>query len=548
MLRAFNSDLRYWHILLLGFLGSLILSGITISSDDIINSDGMIYLNSARLYMEGKWSDAYAAWQWPLYPLLIAAIGSIFSITLETSAYTLNAIFWTVVTTAFIMLVKEMGANKRQLVAALIVILILPKINDYREYIIRDAGYIAFYLLSLLFIIRQSKTGAWVDSLLWGASILIAGLFRTEGFIFAIILPLYVFLYRELPLREKLLRIIHLNSLIILLVIGLAIAFIVSPELRHLHQQYMNFEALELVKKINFIFDYVDVVSAVREKIEVYVLPKGADQYAWIIYISSVLIIFLFEVLKSAGVILGLIIAYAVYKKTFNFSASVMCIWLAAIIGQLFILLVFVAGQMFLSGRYLLTFVILATLLAPFGLLHVYDLWKSETIRTSFAKYAFPVLSICLLYNAIDSVTSFGHSKLYIKEAGLWLKMNSPRDIKLLSTEMGPTYYSGHENYSVNDGDKVGLREYTWDEAREILSSGKWKEYDYMVFRIKKNAPRLPDQIFSYTGLKPFKKFSNDRGDAVIIYKLDKKAKTAKIIVNPRLSLAVNDFRNASSE
>lgn len=519
---SFISDLRYPHILLLGFFVSLILSGVTISSDEIINSDGMIYLNSARLYMEGKWADAYTAWQWPLYPLLIAATATIFSIGLETAAYTLNTMFWAIVTIVFIMLVKEMGGNKRQIVTALVIILILPNINAYREYIIRDAGYIAFFLLSLFFIIRQSKTGAWVDSLLWGISILIAGLFRTEGFIFAIFLPLYVLLKNNLPLREKILSITHLNSAIILLTIGSVIAFVLSAELRHLYQQYLNFETLEVAKKVNFILSYADVISAIRDKIEVNVLPKGAAGYSWVIYFISVLIIFLLEVLKSAGVILGFIIVYALYKKTFNprSRSSAMLIWQVAIIGQLFILFVFVSGQMFLSGRYLLVFVILMALAAPFGLLGIYDNWKSRIAGLSFAKYAFPILGLCLTYNAIDSVTSFGYSKLYIKEAGLWLKNNSADNTKLFSTEVGAVYYSAHENYSARNSIAVGLREYTWVEAHEVLVSGEWKKYDYMAFRIKKNSPKIPEIVFNHTGLKVYKKFSNKRGDAIIIYKV----------------------------
>ena len=72
---------------------------------------------------------------------------------------------------------------------ALGVILLSHQFNSVRQYIVRDHGFWAFYLVSLYFLLKYVEDVSWKNALAWSASLLMATLFRIEGAIFLLTLP-----------------------------------------------------------------------------------------------------------------------------------------------------------------------------------------------------------------------------------------------------------------------------------------------------------------------------------------------------------------------
>lgn len=143
----------------------LFLSAWSVYLDDVVNTDGVLYLRTAPLLADGNWQAAFSLYKWPLYPLLIALVSLIPGLGVEYSAHVLNAALTALGVVIFLSLVRELGADRKTFIAAAIVILLFPGLNRYRAFVIRDAGYIAFYLLALLL-----STGVAARAALLGGS------------------------------------------------------------------------------------------------------------------------------------------------------------------------------------------------------------------------------------------------------------------------------------------------------------------------------------------------------------------------------------------
>jgi hypothetical protein len=120
---------------------SLLLSILAVITDDVINSDGVLYVEMAEAFLEGGLAGAANLYNWPLYSVLAAIISQITTLSILHSFYVLNALLFTLVVDACICLCSQRITQYRQLIIASIVLLCFYSVNEYRDYIIRDAGY-----------------------------------------------------------------------------------------------------------------------------------------------------------------------------------------------------------------------------------------------------------------------------------------------------------------------------------------------------------------------------------------------------------------------
>ncbi len=142
-------------------MASLLLSVWCVFLDDVINNDGILYLRTAELIGRGEWQAAIESYKWFFYPLLIAIFGKLTGLGLELSAHVLNAGFTALTVAAFISLIRELGGSRSAVTAAVVLVLLFPGLNEYRSFVIRDAGFLAFYMLALLLFIKRPKMPSW---------------------------------------------------------------------------------------------------------------------------------------------------------------------------------------------------------------------------------------------------------------------------------------------------------------------------------------------------------------------------------------------------
>ena len=142
------------HIRILAVLISFALSAWAQYSDGIVNRDGILYLEAAAQLEQGQWSAALAVYTWPFYSALIALMSYLTGLGVEPAAHLLDALLFALMVWAFINVVAELGGDRKTLVAAALVVLLAPQLNEHRSDIFRDNGYWAFYLLSLWLFIK----------------------------------------------------------------------------------------------------------------------------------------------------------------------------------------------------------------------------------------------------------------------------------------------------------------------------------------------------------------------------------------------------------
>ena len=142
-------------IILCIIFANIILSIWCISADPIINNDAVTYLTIAQKLVNGHWDETFTHYSWPFYSIFIAFTAKLLSVEVTTAAYALNTLFATLLSLAFVAIVKDLSTNNTAIIIiATVIILFFPSINKYRSFIIRDFGYLACYLWSLYFIVR----------------------------------------------------------------------------------------------------------------------------------------------------------------------------------------------------------------------------------------------------------------------------------------------------------------------------------------------------------------------------------------------------------
>jgi hypothetical protein len=126
------------------------------------------------------------------------------------------------------------------------------------------------------------------------------------------------------------------------------------------------------------------------------------------------------------------------------------------------------------------------------------------------------LIAVPLVYNILSGF-HFGDNKLYMREAGVWVKMNIPIEATLLTNDTRLQYYSGRKfDFS--------------PEMRALVVRGKIKKkvlfnQDYLLLRLKKGKPL---RVFE-EALEEVKAFDNGKGEKAVLYKVKRAAYSLQV-------------------
>ncbi|MEO1866240.1 MAG: hypothetical protein ABGX98_10845, partial [Pseudomonadota bacterium] len=170
---------------------SLVSSVWCVHIDDVVNNDAVEYIRAAELFAARNWSGAFNVHQWPFFSALMWITSAALDVDYEVAGYVLNTVFFTLATIFFVLTVHAFGGTSRRIltIAALVAVL-HPSFNEYRAYIIRDAGYLAFYLFALFCLARHSTMPSRATVFGTIVALMLASLFRIEGVVFLLATPL----------------------------------------------------------------------------------------------------------------------------------------------------------------------------------------------------------------------------------------------------------------------------------------------------------------------------------------------------------------------
>lgn len=148
------------------FIISFILSWNAYYHIQLINPDAVCYFVSAAAMEKGVHYAMHLCGgaAWPLYSWLIYQLHGLTHLSIYQSGYLLNSLVTVISVLSFIGAVHTVvlaSAHPKNLMRMLwlaaFVILVANQFNGYRSDMLRDHGYWAFYLLSLIFLLNCFK-------------------------------------------------------------------------------------------------------------------------------------------------------------------------------------------------------------------------------------------------------------------------------------------------------------------------------------------------------------------------------------------------------
>ena len=498
-------DIRFWAA-----FSSILLSCICLAQVDVINNDGILYLRTAETFENGNWLLAHQLYHWPFYSFLIYLTHTLTHLSFEYSAYLLNTFFFAIATVCFVDITEQLQFEKKYVWFSLLLFSLFPLINDYRNFIIRDAGFLAFYLLSLrsLFIyVNPGNIKSSLHLLGWLLFMSLACLFRVEGFIYLFITPLLLLLI-EKEAKERF-------KIIIFLATPVAILFIFIGFLMYVKPQYIlkNIDRIqELYEKV--LTSYAAIVSGFCEKIPIIhdqILNIFSNAYSTFFLASGITCYYFLESVRAFNPVCLLLIILGSLRSSVYFKTQTRQVLLGYILLCFLTTYLFTLRYFFLSNRYLLPMVVTALFFAIPGLKLIEEKFLSLKKYPLF--FFKGLLFLMTLYIFLEGITHFGYSKLYVKDASLWVKQHFSTKEKIYSNSRQIMYAThiypeGWDQYSL-----------TFTNI-ELLEKQKFllKSYDILVLDIPKTDEQESQEILNTLPFQLEKTFQNKRGDAVYIY------------------------------
>jgi len=519
--------IKNYEFQLIAILASLISSYIALSYHQPFNVDGIIYLNAATAFLQGGLHQAFSVYHWPFYPIVIALVSKITHLHTESAAFLLNCALNTLTFVTFITLIKEFGGSRRVQFFGLLIILIYPYLNHDRDNILRDFGYYAFALLSLLYFIRYLRFRNWHYALLWSSSIFVAALFRVEGFVILACAPFAVLLQRYPTFKAKILSFLQINCLSFV-GITLAITYLLLFH-RHdpaLAQQISNFTY--------YFQQYTPSLLLTSLNDKVTVLQQGLFSDNDFVSIPIFLLtgaigIFLDSFINAIGLLYLGLSYYALRYHLVPADRAAALAWLTYVLLNLLIVISFLISAFFLATRYVALLSLLLILATPFSLVAIYENWRQQKPCFTGKKWVFPLICVFLGALAIDSIGHFGPSKAYITSAGSWIDNHTASSARLFSNDAQLIYYS-HRTST-----EELLPILSNKDPLFILQNNDLKNYNYLALLLRHDELIELPKIIAFLQSHPIQTFQNQRGDTVLIFELNKQASTPLPEINPPL-------------
>ena len=495
---------QYRTIAIGTFAISLVFSIWALAADDVINNDGVEYITAAKLYLEGKWVAAANTFKWPFYPALIAVISKLTTLEPESSAHILNALLTSLLCTAFVATVIELGGNYRHALAAALIILLAKLVNDHRSLVIRDPGYLAFYTIGCHYLFRWYNHNKTSDALKASVFAILSTLFRVEGAVFLALVPIFIFARRAANLRDR------IAFVALALIAGSALAVMFSAW----HLSLGGARASGSTRLEMFSNSLAQVVTAIDDMLHVInvdLLSGHHQSNAPAVLIATLVFILIIETLKNLTVWNAAIIGWSFRKRIVFPNRRCNEPWLILVVINIVVLCAFVGFNLFLSGRYTLSLSVTLLLVLPFGLVDLYNRWRRPAENDSrHFRWLYPAIVLIIIISGIEGL-NIGTQKKHIKEAGLWIADNFETNDRLLTNNKILWYYADRPP---EQRDVVDFR-----SLHSIVKDSGANNFDVVAIRIGADESSQRKKLNEVYASPPDKVFENAKGDSVLIYR-----------------------------
>lgn len=479
-----------------GISAAIIAAWIVLQSHGVINNDGILYIEAAKQFANREWARGFALYNWPLYPLLIATVSYLTPLEFQASAHATSILFFAMTGAGIALLAKEFGGDRRAMLAAILLLLCSPYVvRSLLPMVIRDHGFLAFHIWSLVFFLRFNRIPSWTNAGIWGVAATIATLFRIEGIIYLAFLPLVMLMTTTHPMKTRLQLLLKAQTVSILIGVLIGGLLLFHPAIG---MQSMG----RLADPINMGKSAFSQLSqGLADKADIYgtsVLGPFLENFALTGLTLTLALILLIKAAASAG---WLQLAFAAYSRTVPKQAFVFkwLMLLGLINGAIILLSAFV-----LSTRYLLPIATLILIMGAFGLAALFQ-------STYKNKWALSGIVVALLLQTASTLWPFNHKNRYELEAAAWVKSH-------ISSEMRVYFDRGRLRYYAT-GDSSNRKEEPWEEVQRLLNSDALKQYDFVLLHVSQRHSEQQNFIKHKLGT-PIATFKNQSGGQVQVYRV----------------------------
>lgn len=470
---------------------SLLLSLWQFFQLDAINPDGVCYLEAAARVAQGQGMALHWCGQaaWPFYHILVGGLARVTGWSVFAAASVLNALLTLQTVVLFVVIVRFLAASRRIHWLAVLTILLAHHLNAFRTDILRDHGYWAFYLASLAVLLNYAVTAEqgprWGLAIGWGGLMLVAALFRLEGGIFLLLVPLLACSFRHYRLRAFL----QLNSVLFLLMLLAGTALLLNPDFSLHSLGRMDYFLQQLFQGPFLLRVHWQEASAAFGQHVLSVYAARDSSLILALGMAGYYIVCLADCLTPAGLVLVL---YAFCYRCMKIPTVTAGVLGVVLMIQLLITAFFLADNFFLARRYIMAFSLTLLLWVPFALDHLIHQWPARRWPLYGAVL---LMAVC----AVGGIVRMGPSQAHVRQAGEWLASHVLPAETVYANDPRLSWYA-HRPGNSPTGKK--------DE--------RWQQHDWIALRHAvdgENALGVPVQVFY-----------SRRGDTVRLYHREIKA------------------------
>ncbi|MGQ2964719.1 hypothetical protein [Methylophilus sp.] len=449
-----------------------------------ITNDSILYFEMARHFALGD-PHPFEGYSWGFYPALIAGIHTVTGLGLQATANLLIVIFFMLLVWGLMRMVSIAGGNDWTQFYAVVLLLgsgyivgnILPMAS-------RDLGYWAMMVHAVNQLILFYQQGRWKQAIYWQIFALLATLFRIEGAVQWLVLPIAGLLISQaVPGRLK--RLVAPYSLLMLG--GLLAPFVLVA-------MHMSLDDLGRVKELftglkdiemNVSQDLAHRVAVMRDA----VIGEPFQEFAWFTFLLAYFSIATLKCLSVAGwapPLLVLAEKHSIRKSMHSVAYQVLLFWLLVswVIGCLITFKVNL-----LSARYVALFGFVLVIFASFAvhkLLH-----QARTNLKPAKKLLLLVVALIVIAGFISNIKAKGADFYYEIDAVAYVKSRLPAGQQALYSSAKQRFYAGVP-YD-------GRSDYEWDMLAQRIADGRIRQYRYLVIKFEDT----PEEHAKLSALQP---------------------------------------------
>lgn len=439
-----------WHYIL-SALASVALSIWGAYTTSVPNPDAVLYLRAAEHFSVAQWADGFSIYRWPIYSLLIAGVMSAIGVEALIAAQIVNGLLILGTTMAFISLAYRLTNGDRAFVTvATIMIVFQPQLTELRPWVIKDHGYLCFFLTAIYFAVADNQEPSVLRKLALVGSLIAATLFRIEGLFLSSLVAVYYVLVRLRTVTQQASTIAAFT-----VATTIALPFVFGIWVTGTFAKWSSGELLPIS---------ISVFSpAILKRVEILendVLTFGAG-HGWQAYVSIAVGLALIQIVRALTPVYALYGLFAFLPhRLLPARATLPVVWFA--VGQLPMLILFTFINALLDWRWAMGF----ALIAMFATVACATAsWRELLMARPRAFLVFPsiVVAFAIAWMLdIPQPSKLGH----YKEAGDWVLKNVPAKARIWMNEPRIAYFADRNYHEVAGVAKILFLQQTDFEKR----------------------------------------------------------------------------------